>query len=109
MWGDFEINRNLSLICHQQLLRSSNTLAQLHDGATEEIHSSISKMADAYHEASILSNSPSAAAYHARFLKQLIIDNNLRAKQSEKERYQQQQSIRSSESRYQCKFQAVKV
>lgn len=84
----------------RQLLRSSNTLAQLHEGATEEIHSTISKTADAYHEASTLSSSSSAAAYHARFLKALVANDSLRAKQAEKERYQQQQSARSSESRF---------
>ena len=87
----------------EQLLRSSNTLAQLHEGATEEIHSSISRTADAYHDASTLSTSSSSLAHHARFLRQLIAhDNNLRARQLEKERYQQQQSARASDTRYPC-------
>lgn len=85
----------------RQLLRSSNTLAQLHEGATEEIHTAISKTADAYHDASTLSSSSSAAAYHARFLKALVANDSLRAKQSEKERHQQQ-SARSSETRFSC-------
>lgn len=88
-----------------KLLRSSETLAQLHEGATEEIYSTIAKTADAYHEASTLSSSSSSAAYHARFLRALIANDTLRAKQAEKERYQQQQhqqqqSVRASESRY---------
>ncbi|KAJ7055176.1 hypothetical protein C8F01DRAFT_1259191 [Mycena amicta] len=38
-----------------KLLRSSNTLGKLHEGAAHDIHSLISKTADAYYEASVLS------------------------------------------------------
>ena len=87
-----------------QLLRSPHTLDHLGEGATEEIYHSISKTADAYHDASTLSSSSSAAAHHARFLKTLIANDNLRARQSEKDRYQHQhqqsqpQNTRPSES-----------
>lgn len=55
-----------------QLLRSSNTLAQLPDGTADDIHSLISKTADAYYDASVLSPAATSAAYHARFLRSLV-------------------------------------
>lgn len=64
-----------------KLLRSSKTLAELHEGATGEIHAIISKTADAYEEASHLSPACTAAAYHARFLRELIAQDIFRSKQ----------------------------
>ncbi|TFY65849.1 hypothetical protein EVG20_g5247 [Dentipellis fragilis] len=67
-----------------KLLRSSNTLAELHEGATNEIHSIISKTADAYEEASSVSLvSSSAAAYHARFLRGLVAQDIFKARQNQ--------------------------
>ncbi|KAA1479725.1 hypothetical protein DENSPDRAFT_846342 [Dentipellis sp. KUC8613] len=67
-----------------KLLRSSNTLAELHEGATNEIHSIISKTADAYEEASSVSPvSSSAAAYHARFLRGLVAQDIFKARQNQ--------------------------
>jgi len=64
-----------------KLLRSSKTLAELHEGATGEIHAIISKTADAYEEASHLSPACTAAAYHARFLRELVAQDIFRSKQ----------------------------
>ncbi|KAI0259973.1 fungal-specific transcription factor domain-containing protein [Gloeopeniophorella convolvens] len=64
-----------------KLLRSSKTLAELHEGATNEIHSIISKTADAYEEASHLSPACTAAAYHARFLRELVAQDIFRSQQ----------------------------
>ncbi|THG96827.1 hypothetical protein EW026_g5073 [Hermanssonia centrifuga] len=85
-----------------KLLRSSNTLAELYEGATDEIYTHISQVAEAYHEASLLSPSSTAAAHHARFLRHLVAHDRPRAKQHEKDRYQQQQQgLRASDSRAQ--------
>ena len=79
-----------------QLLRSSSTLADLHEGATDEIYNHISAAADAYHDASVgAPTSSSSAAHHARFLKSLITNDIFRAK----ERLQQQQQSRTTETR----------
>jgi len=64
-----------------KLLRSSRTLAELHEGATSEIHSIISKTADAYEEASHLSLACRGAACHARFLRELIAQDVFRSQQ----------------------------
>jgi hypothetical protein len=64
-----------------QLLRSSKTLAELHEGATGEIHAIISKTADAYEEASHLSPACTSAAYHARFLRELVAQDIFRSQQ----------------------------
>jgi hypothetical protein len=56
-------------------------LAELHEGATGEIHAIISKTADAYEEASHLSPACTAAAYHARFLRELVAQDIFRSKQ----------------------------
>jgi len=64
-----------------KLLRSSKTLAELHEGATGEIHAIISKTADAYEEASHLSPACTGAAYHARFLRELIAQDIFRSQQ----------------------------
>jgi len=64
-----------------KLLRSSKTLAELHEGATGEIHAIISKTADAYEEASHLSPACTGAAYHARFLRELVAQDIFRSKQ----------------------------
>ncbi|KAF7304768.1 Zn(2)-C6 fungal-type domain-containing protein [Mycena kentingensis (nom. inval.)] len=70
-----------------KLLRSSNTLAQLHEGTAHEIHSLISKTADAYYEASVLSPTSTSAAYHARFLRSLLANDIFKARQPEPDRY----------------------
>jgi hypothetical protein len=70
-----------------KLLRSSNTLAQLHEGTAHEIHSLISKTADAYHDASVLSPASTAAAYHARFLRSLVANDIHKARQNEKDKF----------------------
>ncbi|KAI9510384.1 fungal-specific transcription factor domain-containing protein [Russula earlei] len=62
-----------------KLLRSSKTLAELHEGATSEIHAIISKTADAYEEASHLSPACTSAAYHARFLRELVAQDSFRS------------------------------
>ncbi|KAH9967928.1 fungal-specific transcription factor domain-containing protein [Russula dissimulans] len=64
-----------------KLLRSSKTLAELHEGATGEIHAIISKTADAYEEASHLSPACTGAAYHARFLRELVAQDIFRSQQ----------------------------
>jgi len=64
-----------------KLLRSSKTLAELHEGATGEIHAIISKTADAYEEASHLSPACTSAAYHARFLRELVAQDTFRSQQ----------------------------
>ncbi|KAI9446852.1 fungal-specific transcription factor domain-containing protein [Lactarius indigo] len=64
-----------------KLLRSSKTLAELHEGATNEIHTIISKTADAYEEASHLSVACTGAAYHARFLRELVAQDLFRSQQ----------------------------
>ena len=66
---------------NSQLLRSSKTLAELHEGATGEIHAIISKTADAYEEASHLSPACTSAAYHARFLRELVAQDTFRSQQ----------------------------
>ncbi|KAJ7632335.1 hypothetical protein FB45DRAFT_912180 [Roridomyces roridus] len=71
-----------------KLLRSSNTLAQLHEGTAHEIHSLISKTADAYYDASVLSPASTSAAYHARFLRSLLANDIFKSRRSEPERYE---------------------
>jgi len=66
---------------NSQLLRSSKTLAELHEGATGEIHAIISKTADAYEEVSHLSPACTSAAYHARFLRELVAQDTFRSQQ----------------------------
>lgn len=56
-------------------------MAELHEGATGEIHAIISKTADAYEEASNLSPACTSAAYHARFLRELVAQDIFRSKQ----------------------------
>ncbi|KAJ7752144.1 fungal-specific transcription factor domain-containing protein [Mycena metata] len=70
-----------------KLLRSSNTLAQLHEGTAHEIHSLISKTADAYYDASVLSPASTSAAYHARFLRSLLANDIFKVRRGESERY----------------------
>jgi hypothetical protein len=81
------LSQGVSFTRHLQLLRSSNTLTQLHEGTTHEIHSVISKTADAYHNASVLSPASTSAAYHARFLRSLVATDIFKARRNEKERY----------------------
>ncbi|KAF7295231.1 Zn(2)-C6 fungal-type domain-containing protein [Mycena indigotica] len=70
-----------------KLLRSSNTLAQLHEGAAHDINSLISKTADAFYDASMLSPTSTSAAYHARFLRSLLTNDIFKARQSEPDRF----------------------
>ena len=63
------------------LLRSSNTAAALHEGASEEIYKTISLVSEAYRALSTVS-----AAHHARFLRNLVELDIHRAKQAEQER-----------------------
>jgi hypothetical protein len=63
------------------LLRSTSTLAGLHEGATDDIHSAISKTADAYEEAAGFSSVCTAATYHARFLRGLVAQDIFKARQ----------------------------
>ncbi|KAJ6496490.1 fungal-specific transcription factor domain-containing protein [Mycena vitilis] len=76
-----------------KLLRSSNTLAQLHEGTAHEIHSLISKTADAYYEASVLSPASTSAAYHARFLRSLLANDIFKARRGEPDRYENSMPI----------------
>ncbi|KAJ7109106.1 fungal-specific transcription factor domain-containing protein [Mycena epipterygia] len=71
-----------------KLLRSSNTLAQLHEGTAHEIHTLISKTADAYYDASVLSPASTSAAYHARFLRSLLSNDIFKARRNDSERYE---------------------
>ncbi|KAJ7285568.1 fungal-specific transcription factor domain-containing protein [Mycena rebaudengoi] len=71
-----------------KLLRTSNTLAQLHEGTAHEIHSLISKTADAYYDASVLSPASTSAAYHARFLRSLLANDIFKSRRGESERYE---------------------
>lgn len=68
----------------------------------DEIYTTISKTAEAYHEASTLSpTSSTSVAAHARFLRGLVAQDILRARQHEKERerYMHQQNARSQDPR----------
>lgn len=69
-----------------KLLRSSNThtdlQSELPEGATHQIHTAITKTADAYQEASHLSPTSTSAAYHARFLWSLVRNDIERARQN---------------------------
>ncbi|THV08056.1 hypothetical protein K435DRAFT_741674 [Dendrothele bispora CBS 962.96] len=69
-----------------RLLRSASTLPQLPEGASQEVHEVISKTADAYYEASVLSPASSSAAYHARFLRGLLANDIFRSRKPEKPR-----------------------
>jgi len=71
-----------------KLLRSSNTLAQLHEGTAHEIHTLISKTADAYYDASVLSPASTSAAYHSRFLRSLLANDIFKARRGDAERYE---------------------
>jgi len=71
-----------------KLLRSSNTLAQLHEGTAHEIHTLISKTADAYYDASVLSPASTSAAYHSRFLRSLLANDIFKARRGDSERYE---------------------
>ncbi|KAJ7135045.1 fungal-specific transcription factor domain-containing protein [Mycena crocata] len=76
-----------------KLLRSSNTLAQLHEGTAHEIHSLISKTADAYYEASLLSPASTSPAYHSRFLRSLLANDIFKTRRSDPERYSESMPI----------------
>ncbi|KAI0086675.1 fungal-specific transcription factor domain-containing protein [Irpex rosettiformis] len=88
-----------------RLLRSTNTLSQLSEGAMDEIYGTISKTAEAYQEASLLSpTSSTSVAAHARFLRGLVAQDILRARQHDKERHQQTQNVRTQDSRSQGQY-----
>ncbi|KAF9264936.1 hypothetical protein L218DRAFT_925678 [Marasmius fiardii PR-910] len=61
-------------------LRNPVTSPSLPEDAAHQIHSVISKTADAYEEASAMSPACSAAAYHARFLRNLIAADLFRSR-----------------------------
>lgn len=64
----FMLNTNESLI---KLLNNSTTLSGMPESAAQDIHSLITRTADAYFD--ISSGSPSTSAlYHARFLRNLV-------------------------------------
>ncbi|KAK7043733.1 hypothetical protein VNI00_008345 [Paramarasmius palmivorus] len=65
-------------------LRNPNTSPQLPEDAAETIHKIISKTADAYYEASILSPASSSAAYHSRFLRKLVANDISRPRRPER-------------------------
>lgn len=71
----------------EKLLRSSSTLAQLNEGTQHDIHSIISKTADVYQDASMLSPASTSAAYHARFLRSLVTNDIFKARRNDKDRY----------------------
>ncbi|CAL1706513.1 unnamed protein product [Somion occarium] len=75
-----------------KLLRSPNTMSQLHEGATDEIYTHISRVAEAYDQISRLSEVMTSAAHHARFLRGLVEHDIARSKQMEQQRRQQQQA-----------------
>jgi len=66
-----------------KLLRSYNTLSQLHDGTAQEIHNAIIKTADAYSDAAMLSVASTSASYHARFLRSLVANDTFKSKWNE--------------------------
>ncbi|CAK5264068.1 unnamed protein product, partial [Mycena citricolor] len=70
------------------LLRSSNTLAELHEGTAHEIHTLISKTADAYAEAAGFPSTSTSAAYHSRFLRSLLANDIFKSRRSEADRYE---------------------
>ncbi|KAF5372913.1 hypothetical protein D9758_001761 [Tetrapyrgos nigripes] len=70
-----------------RLLRSASTLPQLHEGASHEVHDVISRAADAYYEASVLSPASNSAAYHARFLRGLLANDIFKSRKPEKTRF----------------------
>lgn len=63
------------LLVFQKLLQTPTTYAQIGELTANEIHSLISKTADAYYEASNLSPVATSAAYHARFLQSLLAND----------------------------------
>ncbi|ESK88420.1 prib protein [Moniliophthora roreri MCA 2997] len=65
-------------------LRNPVTAPQLPEEAAERIHAMISKTADAYYEASVLSPASSGAAYHARFLRKLVANDISRSRRTER-------------------------
>ncbi|KAJ7694084.1 fungal-specific transcription factor domain-containing protein [Mycena rosella] len=71
-----------------KLLRSSNTVAQLHEGTAHEIHTLISKTADAYYDASVLSPASTSASYHSRFLRSLLANDIFKTRRGDSERYE---------------------
>ncbi|KAF8892684.1 fungal-specific transcription factor domain-containing protein [Infundibulicybe gibba] len=74
-----------------KLLRSPNS--QLSDATAKEIHSLISKTAEAYHDVSALSPASSSAAYHSRFLRGLVTSDIFKTRRGEKDRYENGMSL----------------
>jgi hypothetical protein len=70
-----------------QLARNSHTVAQFNESSITEVHALISKTADAYQDASILSPASSSAAAHARFLRSLVARDMCEHRENEKERF----------------------
>ncbi|KAJ7098180.1 fungal-specific transcription factor domain-containing protein [Mycena belliarum] len=71
-----------------KLLRSSSTLAQLNEGTAHEIHTLISKTADAYYDASVLSPASTSAAYHSRFLRSLLANDIFKTRRGDSGGYE---------------------
>jgi hypothetical protein len=65
------------------LLRSSYTKGELHAGAKNEIYTVITQTADAYQDAAQLCPASGSAAYHARFLRSLIANDIMKARQDQ--------------------------
>ncbi|KAG7092200.1 hypothetical protein E1B28_008568 [Marasmius oreades] len=65
-------------------LRNPVTGPQLPGDAAHQIHSVITKTADAFEEASAMSPACSSAAYHARFLRNLIANDLFRSRKLER-------------------------
>jgi len=68
-----------------KLLRSPTTTAELHEGAAEEIHTSVFRVAQAYHDIS-QSSVMVSAAQHARFLRGLVEEDRARLRMSDPHR-----------------------
>ncbi|KAK7692426.1 hypothetical protein QCA50_004051 [Cerrena zonata] len=80
-----------------KLLRSPNTMSQLHEGATDEIYTHIGRVAEAYERISTLNSVMTGAAHHARFLKGLLEHDRQRSRQMEMQRRPSHQSSSTAE------------
>lgn len=76
-----------------KLLRSPNTMSQLHEGATDEIYTHIGRVAEAYERISGTHEVMSGAAHHARFLKGLLEHDRVRSRQIEMQRRPSHQAV----------------
>ncbi|OSX64716.1 hypothetical protein POSPLADRAFT_1073166 [Postia placenta MAD-698-R-SB12] len=74
-----------SAVVLMKLLRGNNHLLRLVDDAANKIHSMISKAAEAYHNAALLSPASSSAEYHARFLQSLLANDVYKQQQQQQQ------------------------